>query len=274
AQTALDTENPHAAGSFVATGVRVSLKTGLLRTRTSDRNVVAYLPPRSSAPVKGEILIGAHYDHLGRGGDGSLAVQNEIGEIHNGADDNASGVAAVLHLAAALAAERKQNQNAFAHGVRFALWSGEEMGLLGSSRFAEKLDADTLDYAGLDRIAKFARGIALDLAATQEPPAYVQVAPQAATGGRETLRAYVGTIPDYAGEVEGLKLSGVRAGGPAEKGGLRGGDVIVSFAGQQVKNVYDYTFALDAVKIGVPIEVEVIRDGVRVKLQVTPEARK
>ena len=135
-------------------------------------------------------------------------------------------------------------------------------------------DADTLDYPGLERIAKFARGIALDLAAAQEPPVYVQVAPQASGGSRETLRAYVGTIPDYAGEVEGLKLSGVRAGGPAEKGGLRGGDVIVSFAGQQVKNVYDYTFALDAVKIGVPIDVEILRDGVRLKLQVTPEARK
>jgi S1-C subfamily serine protease len=71
-----------------------------------------------------------------------------------------------------------------------------------------------------------------------------------------------------------VKLSGVRAGGPAEKAGFRGGDIIVEFGGQQIKNVYDYTYALDAVKIGKPLDVIVLRDGQRVKLTVTPEARK
>jgi S1-C subfamily serine protease len=88
------------------------------------------------------------------------------------------------------------------------------------------------------------------------------------------LRAYLGTIPDYTTEVKGVKLSGVRGGSPAEKGGVKGGDVIVEFAGQKITNIYDYTYALDAVKIGQPMNMIVERDGQRVTLSVTPEARK
>jgi S1-C subfamily serine protease len=88
------------------------------------------------------------------------------------------------------------------------------------------------------------------------------------------LRAYLGTIPDYTTEVKGVKLSGVRGGSPAEKGGLKGGDVIVEFAGQKITNIYDYTYALDAVKIGRAVTMIVEREGKRVTLSLTPEARK
>ena len=88
------------------------------------------------------------------------------------------------------------------------------------------------------------------------------------------MRAFLGTIPDYTTEVEGVKLSGVRGGGPAEKAGLKGGDIIVEFGGQQIKNIYDYTYALDAVKIGKPVEIVVLRENQRVKVTVIPEARK
>ena len=93
-------------------------------------------------------------------------------------------------------------------------------------------------------------------------------------GGRETLRAYLGTIPDYTTEVKGVKLSGVRGASPAEKAGLKGGDVIIEFAGQKIANIYDYTYALDAVKIGAPVQVVIERDGKQMTLTVTPEARK
>ena len=66
----------------------------------------------------------------------------------------------------------------------------------------------------------------------------------------------------------------MRSGGPAEKAGLKGGDIIVEFGSQQIKNIYDYTYAMDAVKIGKPVDVVVVRDGQKVKLTVTPEARK
>ena len=75
-------------------------------------------------------------------------------------------------------------------------------------------------------------------------------------------------------EVEGVKLSGVRGGGPAEKAGLKGGDIIVELGSQQIKNIYDYTYALDAVKIGKPVDIVVLRERQRVKVTVTPEARK
>ena len=88
------------------------------------------------------------------------------------------------------------------------------------------------------------------------------------------LRTYLGTIPDYTTEVKGVKLAGVRGGSPAEKASLRGGDVIVEFAGQKITNIYDYTYALDAAKIGKPTRLVVERDGKRVGITVTPEERK
>ncbi len=77
------------------------------------------------------IVVGAHYDHLGLGGEGSLAP-NERGQIHHGADDNASGVAAVLEIARILSKGPRP-----ACDVLFALWSGEELGLLGSEWWAD-----------------------------------------------------------------------------------------------------------------------------------------
>src|SRR5207248_6814039 len=115
-------------------------------------------------------------------------------------------------------------------------------------------------------------GLISDLLRNPEPPDYVKVArSEASAGSRENLRAYLGTIPDYTSEVKGVKLSGVRGGSPAEKGGLQGGDIIIEFGGQKIANIYDYTYALDAAKIGQPVPVIVLRDGKRVSLSVTPE---
>ena len=77
------------------------------------------------------------------------------------------------------------------------------------------------------------------------------------------MRAFTGTIPDYTAEVEGLKLAGVIAGGPAEEAGLAEGDVIVQFGERKIANIYDYTYALEAVKVGVPLEVVYLRGGER-----------
>ena len=87
------------------------------------------------------------------------------------------------------------------------------------------------------------------------------------------MRIFTGTIPDYAQEVDGLLLSGVVGGGPAEVAGLQGGDIIVSLAGQSIGDIYDYTYALDVLKEGEPTEVIVMRDGQRLILELIPEAR-
>jgi S1-C subfamily serine protease len=135
--------------------------------------------------------------------------------------------------------------------------------------------ADKLNYKNLERITKFTRDVIVDLAQSRARPDLAKVESSGQVGGgRETLRTYLGTIPDYTTEVKGVKLGGVRGGSPAEKAGLRGGDVIVEFAGQKITNIYDYTYALDAAKIGRSTRMVVERDGRRVTLEVTPEARK
>ena len=361
-QTGLDNERPHAEGGFPIPRVTVAISAAVEQIKKTDRNIVAWLPPLEASATE-YLLVGAHYDHLGYGETGSMGRKEEEGLVHCGADDNASGVAAVLELAAALAEERKQQPNAFRRGILFAFWSAEEIGLIGSSYFVdhpplslsngvaylnfdmvgrltenrlnlqgvgsstywrraiEKRNvaagfnmvlqedpylptdvtafypkhvpvlsfftgshedyhrptdtADKVNYEGLERITTFARGLILDLAKAPERPDYLTVARGDAGGGsRESLRAYLGTIPDYTTEVAGVKLSGVRGGGPADKAGLKGGDVIVEFGGQKIANIYDYTYAMDAVKIGQPVRVIVLRDGKSISLSVTPETRK
>ncbi len=94
-------------------------------------NVIGFLDNKA----ENTIIIGAHYDHLGYGAEGSL-YRGETQEIHNGADDNASGVAVMLNLAKKLASENKGNN------YLFMAFSGEEMGLLGSNYFTKNATID------------------------------------------------------------------------------------------------------------------------------------
>ena len=361
-QSGLDKENPHAESGFTLPNVMAHIVAAVERLKKEDRNVLAVVPP-SGPPDRAEyVVIGAHYDHLGFGETGAMQRKGEEGKIHPGADDNASGAAAVLELAASLAEERKTKPEEFRRGIVFAFWSGEEIGLIGSSYFVEhppftlsnvaayvnfdmvgrlrenKLSlqgvgsskawrrlvekrnvaagfnlslqedpylptdvtafypkgvpvlnfftgghddyhrptdtADKLDYDGLERITKFARALVVDLAKGEERPDYVKVQQKESAASRDNLRVFLGTIPDYTTDVVGVKLAGIRGGSPAEKAGLKPGDIIVEFGGQKVSNIYDYTYALDASKISQPVEIVVMRDGLRVKITVTPEARK
>ena len=131
-QASLDSGNPHVTGFDLP--LEGSIEAQLERQEATGHNVIGYLPPTGeSEPAKPFVMLGAHYDHLGRGRAGdSLARGEEAGEIHNGADDNASGVAAVLSAGARLANTERDR------GVILALWSGEELGLLGSTDFVEQ----------------------------------------------------------------------------------------------------------------------------------------
>jgi S1-C subfamily serine protease len=93
-------------------------------------------------------------------------------------------------------------------------------------------------------------------------------------GGRAGVRVFTGTIPDYSTEVKGLLLGGVIGGGPAEQAGLQKGDVVVEIAGQTIANIYDYTYALELLKIGEPAKVVYLRDGQKRETTLTPSARK
>ena len=106
-------------------------------------------------------------------------------------------------------------------------------------------------------------------------PAFTKVDQSLQQGaGRAGVRLFTGTIPDYSTEVKGLLLGGVVGGGPAEQAGLKKGDVIVEIAGQTIANIYDYTYALDILKIGQPAKVIYMRDGKRAETMLTPGARK
>jgi hypothetical protein len=114
-------------------------------------NVVGMVPGRGA--LAGEYLIlGAHFDHLGTGRFGSLAPDS--GQVHNGADDNASGTAAVVELARLLARDRTRRPR---RAVIFALWSGEEEGSLGSAWFAGHLpvEKDSVEaYLNFDMVGR------------------------------------------------------------------------------------------------------------------------
>ena len=371
-QKELDSGNP--VMGFDVGEIELSAQIDLNQERRIGRNVLARLPAdkKSAGPF---VIVGAHVDHLGRGqGGSSLAKDDEKGSLHFGADDNASGVAALLEMAQFLSSQKRSGKLTLKKDLVFAAWSGEELGLLGSSHFAEKLQAagneknpkahpvglnaqiaaclnldmvgrlreklvlqgvgsspiwlkeierrnapvglalaiqndgyiptdgsvfyqrgvpmlsaftgahseyhtprdlpDTINYDGAAKIAKLMALIARGLTVSEDAPKFVAAgsAPMGSRGGG--LRAYLGTIPDYASEgIKGVQLSGVGKNGPAAKAGVKGGDIIVELAGKKIENIYDYTYALEAVKIGKPVKMVVLRKTQRVTLQVVPESR-
>ena len=108
--------------------LRMTIHVDIETTRATVNNVLAYLPGKTDEYV----IIGAHYDHLGRGNYDSLAP-SQIGQIHPGADDNASGTAGVLELARLFAPRKGELQR----GILFMSFAGEELGLLGSAYWAQ-----------------------------------------------------------------------------------------------------------------------------------------
>ena len=358
-QKDLDSGNPHVAG-FDLPNVTVTLKTAIVREKQAGRNVIAYLPATTTVPgiTKPWIAIGAHYDHLGRGAHGnSLAGKEDAGRPHVGADDNASGTAAVLAIAESLAKDSIRKRN-----LLVALWSGEEIGLVGSNAFVnmpavplEQMAAylnfdmvgrmqenkltvqatgtspawpsmleranvaagfdltlapdpyqptdvasfnqasvpcltfttgahvdyhkpsdtpDKIDYPDLDRIADFAATVVRRLMESSDAPQFTKVEQSSQTASRTGVRVFTGTIPDYTSNAKGLLLGGVVGGGPAEQAGLQKGDVVVEIAGQSIANIYDYTYALELLKIGQAVKVVYMRGTERHETTLTPAARR
>ncbi|HQU84443.1 MAG TPA: M20/M25/M40 family metallo-hydrolase [Pyrinomonadaceae bacterium] len=103
----------------------VGFKVNLVKKQTEAYNVIGILEGNDPVLKNEAIVIGAHYDHLGKGGQGSLAVNST--EIHHGADDNASGTSALIELARQFAKEKKNKRT-----IIFISFGGEEEGLLGS----------------------------------------------------------------------------------------------------------------------------------------------
>jgi aminopeptidase YwaD len=122
---------------------------------------------------------------------------------------------------------------------------------------------DKINYPGEEKVVQYVRNIARDIDDEKSRPDFVRVASSAPSGGgdRRSFRVTLGIIPDYAEETVGLKISGIRPGGPAEKAGLHAGDVIVKMSGKKVMNIYDYMGVLGELNQGDKVEVVVLRDG-------------
>jgi aminopeptidase YwaD len=365
----------------------LSLSTDVVRKEVPAYNVVGVLEGSDPVLKNERLVIGAHYDHLGRGGEGSLAARP--GEIHHGADDNASGTAGVLELARIFSTQRPKLKRT----IVFIAFGGEEEGLLGSNYYvnhpfmpldktvaminmdmigrmkdrklmiggvgtakewrqlitqanmAQKMNitansgspaprgvpivvsangrpimtvdpngafeltlnedgygpsdhssfyskqvpvlffwtgthndyhkpSDTfekINYNDEARILSLIARIVRDVDSADQRLAFTTAKSAPPRGGG--FRVYLGTIPNYADSNDGLLLDGVRDDSPAAKAGLKAGDRIVKIGNRDVKNVYDYTYALGEMKAGQEYVIEVKRGTEKLTLKVIPIQR-
>jgi len=304
------------------------------------RNVIGFYDNNSETTV----VIGAHYDHLGLGGEGSLYREGEA--IHNGADDNASGVAMILQIAGRL-------DEIDDHNYLFIAFSGEELGLLGSNYYLKNAtipiesiayminldmvgrlneentiavhgvgtspifkqvlfanndqgliikehesgigpsdftsfyladipvlsfftgqhedyhkpgdDAEKLNYEGMERIANYVLNILNDLNddgklafrktknETEEVPAF---------------KVALGVVPDYLFTGEGMRIDGVSEDRPAQKAGLKKGDIVKKLDTISVTDMMSYMKALATFEVGQKTKVTVDRDGELLEVEI------
>lgn len=299
----------------------------------TGKNVIGYIDNGANKTI----VIGAHYDHLGYGGEGSLHAKGKA--IHNGADDNASGVAAIIQIAEKLKGINRGNN------YLFIAFSGEEKGLWGSNYFTKNptIDLSKVNYMiNLDMVGRM-KDKKLAINGTGTSPQWVAVLDNVTDGfdvvrsesgvgpsdhtsfylkdipvlhfftgqhedyhkpsddvekvnfegiesivnlifniidqldGDEKLMftktkdednenaprftVTLGVMPDYLFDGKGMRIDGVREGKPAEKAGLKVGDIVVKMGDVEVVDMMSYMKALGKFKAGDKTKVTVNRDG-------------
>lgn len=318
-------------------------------TKATARNVIGLLKSTAEQAPDRYIVVGGHYDHLGMGGEGTGSRRPDTTAIHNGADDNASGIAAMMEIAEKLAEKRDSLQSHFI----FVAFDAEEMGLLGSRYFmshppvnkqsmeaminldmigrlrdanslqvggigtaaeSEKIihrlndtsdfqlgltregygpsdhssfysqdipvfffstgphldyhtpadDAEKLNYRGLQKVSDLVYRLALQLANLDSGLAFRQAGPkmkeQQARHGEE-MQVTLGIMPDFAGVVKkGLRADLVIEDKPADRAGMKNGDIITAVEGKKISDIYDYMDRMSEFQSGETITVEILRD--------------
>ncbi|MGZ3693257.1 MAG: M20/M25/M40 family metallo-hydrolase [Bdellovibrionota bacterium] len=337
---------------------QTNMSIDLQRQLGDVQNVVGFIPGNDPAVANEYLVLGAHYDHLGYGGDFSMDP-NGAGKIHPGADDNASGDQAVLHLA-----EQIKNHGGNRRGLVVIFFTAEEIGLLGSRQFTETLPlpegahavgminldmvgrlnnnrltvlalksspgfsdlvdsvnkdfsfdlargdsgfgssdhasflaisipslffttgthedyhrpsdtSDKINGPGMERVEQFVHGIwnGLDQGAA---PVFDPKGLDPETPPREGrgYGAYFGSVPDFEqGPIDGVLITGVNKGSPAEKSGLQAKDLLVGLGEIKIKNLYDFVFALRFYRPNEEIEVRWLREGVAMSGKTTLKPR-
>ncbi|HVZ55102.1 MAG TPA: M28 family peptidase [Chitinophagaceae bacterium] len=327
----------------------LQLKVRLEDQHRTGHNIIGYIDNGADRTI----ILGAHYDHLGYGEDGTSLLRTGEHLIHNGADDNASGTAALIELARGLKKSRLRHNN-----YLFIAFSGEELGLLGSKYFTEhptidlaqvncminmdmvgrlsdsthvltiggygtspewsalihpaeagsqgprgsaaglvvKIDssgtgpsdhtsfyrhnipvlffftglhpdyhrpsddADKINYPGEYQVIRYIQDL---LAGVNRDPARLAFTPtrEAASGSEVRFQVTLGIMPDYSYSGSGVRCDGVTDGRPAQKAGLRTGDVIIQLGDYHVTSLENYMQALGRFHKGDKTTVTYLRGG-------------
>ncbi|MBX7043834.1 MAG: M28 family peptidase [Ignavibacteria bacterium] len=338
--------------SFEIPDGNASIEVNVKAVKVVTDNVIGFLEGKDPLLKNEVVVIGAHKDHLGYGMYGSLYGGSDK-QIHNGADDNASGTAGMLEIAQKLSANRKDLRRSYL----FMAFGGEEAGLLGSAYFTKsplferrkiiamlnmdmigrlsdnkliiygtgsspywKPALDSLNSAynfkltfseessgrsdhasfyskdvpvlhfftgthkdyhapsddvalingdGAAKVASYVYDVAVALNTLSSKPEFTKIIATSNEGrSMGSVKVYVGTIPDYSYSGTGMKISGVKEGSPAEKGGLKAEDVILKFGEVEVNDIYSYMFAMSGYKPGDEVEIIVKRNEENVPLKV------
>ena len=308
------------------------------RIERRGHNVIGFINNRSASTV----VIGAHYDHLGRGEDGGSLLAGKEPLIHNGADDNASGTAALIELAKLLKKNPFKENN-----YLLIAFSGEELGLFGSKYFVEHPaidlskvnyminldmigrlkepegvltvggygtsplwpqlfrsvgtnayftnkydssgsgpsdhtsfyrkdipvlffftglhsdyhkptdDPDKINYTGEFRIVQYM--LSLIKAADKKGRLAFTKTREQMVAGSARFSVTMGIMPDYTFSSKGVRVDGVSEGRPAQKAGLRAGDVVIQLGDYPVSSIENYMEALGRFKKGDQTKVKVMR---------------
>ncbi|MGZ5304581.1 MAG: M20/M25/M40 family metallo-hydrolase [Bacteroidia bacterium] len=326
-----------AVAEKIKSAKKISLTVDLQKDVVTGRNVVGLI--NNQKP--NTIIIGAHYDHLGLGEYGNSLYTGKEKHIHNGADDNASGTAALIELARMISKGNTSDYN-----YMFVAFSGEELGLLGSNYFVknmnlphaqvncminmdmvgrldstthelgiygvgtspewEKLmkqvsnysyfkvkttesgigssdhssfymkdipvlhfftgthqdyhkpddDIEKLNYGGEAEVVNYIYGL-VKILNGNDKLAFTKTKDETASTPR--FKVTLGIVPDYFYEGPGIKVDGISPSKPAEKAGLKSGDVVVKINDYEVKDMHNYMEILGKFEKGQDVKVHIKR---------------
>lgn len=323
---------------------KVSVKINVLQKETETQNVVAIVRGTDENLKNEYVVVGGHYDHLGMGGPGSGSRAVDTIAVHNGADDNASGTAAVIELAEKVAFGKNNKRS-----IIFVAFGAEEMGLIGSKAFTanppveiEKVvamfnldmigrldstskglsiggtktsketedilnefntefklamspegigpsdhasfyledipvffistgahadyhtpldDVEFVNFVGAKMVTDYTYILLNEVANRDSVLTFQEAGPkfQRSRGGK--LKITFGIMPDFAGmESRGLRIDAVTKGKPAQKAGMKKGDIITAIDGKKVGGIHDYMSRLQGLKAGQTVLVDIIRN--------------
>ena len=327
----------------------IKMKIDVAEKKRTGRNVVGYLDNGASKII----VLGAHYDHLGYGEDGNSMLRTGEKNIHNGADDNASGTAALIELARLLKSAKQKNSN-----YLFIAFSAEELGLNGSKFFVEHPtidfskvnyminmdmvgrlndssqvvtiggfgtspqwsslinptdkknpftiridssgtgpsdhtsfyrkdipvlffftglhtdyhkpsdDLDKINYIGETKIINYISGIALSPLLAEQKLTFTKTRETQTTSSLRSGGVTMGIMPDYTFSGAGVRCDGVTDGRPAQKAGLKAGDVIIKIGEHSVSSMDSYMQTLGKFQKGEKAKVKFKRGSEEMETEV------